>query len=407
MATVVTIDSEGTYSPFLALGPYSYGGNLYVISCDLNTYQLMAYRSTDSGATWANVSASGPEIDRYTVMVGPTADVRNTVAAAHFDGSLIHCIYYQAAATEADAYITHCSFNPATLSWSSETAASWSTSGSEAAVANAPFVCEWPGGGLLAGWTEYNSSGGWTRAVIGRFDGGVWSSVATVASGTYSTSSCRGVAQNTETGGAHVIIGAGGALNHVAIASDMTEGAVTFVSGSTGGAAFSVSSWVYGGDEYLAVLWTESTRIEAGVTLSSSISFNSKTVYTRDVAEESALGFCGVLAPSGPSLHAFWWWATSPPTTEEFRLYKSCFDYRAGIDWTTAEQIATHDTSEFDNEPGMINGYASGSTFRGCYAPDEMNVLGGGSAGDGFVKYFTESLTSCAAATCCCANFAY
>ena len=405
MASIVTIDSEGTYSPFLALGPYLYSGNLYVISCDLNTYQLMAYRSTDSGVTWVNVSASGPEIDRYTVMVGPTADVRNTVAAAHFDGSLIHCIYYQAAATEADAYITHCSFIPDTLSWSTETAASWSAAGSEGQVAVAPFVCEWPSGGLLAGWNEYNATGGWSRAVIGRFNSGSWSNISTVASGTYSNSTISGIAPNTETGGAHVIINVGASLNHVGIASDMSEGSITFVSGSTGGAAFSVKSWVYGGAEYLGILWTESTRMEAAVTLSASISFSSQTVYTRDAAAESALGFCGVLAPSGPSLHAFWWWLTSPPTAEEFRLYKSCLDYRSASAWTTAQLIATHDTSEFDNEPGIMNGYVSGSTFRGCYAPDEMNVLGGGSAGDGFIKYFTESLASCAA--CCCSNFAF
>lgn len=407
MATITTIASEGTYTPFLSFGPYPKSGSLYVICCDLQTYRLMAYRSTDNGATWANVSDSGPEIERYTVMVGPTPDVRNTVPDAYFDGSLVHVIYFQAAAAAADAFVTHCSYDPASNSWSSPVASAWSTAGSEYAGTRVR-VCAWPGGGVLAGWTEYNAAGSWTRAVIGRFESGTWSGVSTVASGTYSNSQLDGLAPNTETGGAHVVINVSASLNHVAIASDMSEGAITFVSGSSGGSTFAVRSWTYSGSEYLAVLWTESARVEAAVTASASISFSSKTVYTRDPSAESALGFSGALAPSGPSLHAFWWWLTSAPTpaTEGFRLYKSCLAYLTADPWTAATQIAAHDLTVYDNEPGIMNGYVSGSTFRGCYGPVEMNVLGAGTAGDGFVNYFTESLTACGA-SCCCSDYAY
>lgn len=408
MATITTIASEGTYTPFLSFGPYPKSGSLYVICCDLQTYRLMAYRSTDSGVTWDNISDSGPEIERYTVDVGGTPEVRNTIPGAYFDGSLIHLVYFQAAATAADAYATHCSFDTDTHTWSSPIASAWSTAGSEASVSVALYACKWPAGGMLAGWTEFNPSGSWTRAVVGRFNSGTWSDVSTVAEGTYNDSQVDGLAQNTETGGAHVIINVSSSLNHVAFASDMAEGAITFVSNSGGGTALSVKSWTYGGAEYLAVLWTESARIEAAVTASASISFSSKTVYTRDPATESALGFSGVLAPSGPSLHAFWWWLTSSPTplTEGFRLYKSCLAYLTADPWTSATQIAAHDLTVYDNEPGIINGYVSGSTFRGCYGPVEMNVLGAGTAGDGYVNYFTESLTACGA-SCCCSDFAY
>lgn len=409
MPTIVTIEPEGTYDPIYALGPYSYSGNLYVISCNHATSKLMAYRSTDNGATWSNVSDAGPEIYTYSVTVGMTTETRTSLPGAYFDGSLIHCFYYQAAATAADAYVTHCSFNPSGFAWSTPIASAWTTSGSEASPGGRLRACERPAGGIFVGWTEVNSSGGWFRASISQFEAGSFSGQTTIASGTYSNSRMDGLATNTATGGAHAIISVSGSLNHVAMASDLSEGAITFVSGSSGASTFDVRSWMYNGAGYLGVLWTESTRVEASVTPSASISFSSKTVYARNASEESALGFSGTLAPSGGSLHAlFWWLATAPVSVNErFRLYKSCLPYTdvAGI-WSDAQLVTTQSTSSGTpslEEPAFFSGSASGSTFRGCYAPGGQQA--GTSAGETYLKYISESLASCAG--CCCANFAY
>lgn len=401
MATIVNIESQGTYKPFLAYGPYEYSGSLYVITCDWLTLKLMAYESNDDGATWANVSDDGPEIYTYE---GASDDLNNSTAGAYFDGSLIHLVYFKAAATADAAYPTHCSFNPSTATWSSETSSSWSDTGREANPSFALRLCDWPGGGLLAGWTEYDTTDSASRASIGRFSSGSWSDVSTVGTAGYWESwTLAGLAPNTETDGAHVIINVSSSLNHLAIESDSSEGSITFVDGSSGATHLNTKSWVHAGVEYLGVTWMESTRLRMATTPSSSISFDTKTVYNRNASFENAFGQSAQIVPLDESVYVFFWW-TKFTSTAGANLYKSCLPYtETGASWSTAQQIAFKASS--DGSAFGFSAFPSGSDMIGCYAPGVMREGPLHPVGNTYLDFITEAIASCS--SCCCYDFAY
>lgn len=363
----------------------------------------MVYRSIDNGATWDNVSSNGPKID-YVVNPNVWFIVEGK-PGAYFDGSLIHLVYFKHATTDSQALVTHSSFNLATLGWSSEVSAAWSEDGNIPNESYEIRVCAWPGGGILAGWTEYNPSNDTIKATIGKFYSNSWSSISQVLPNTFSDSNLDGLAANTETGGAHVVLSVFGYLHYVPIASNMAQGSAVFVSGSNGGARVrDMRSWVYRGVEYVGFIWLEPQRAVAAVSSSASISLSGKTVYSRDEVDV-ANGASAVISPSGPSFHALVWWGTSPlEPTEKYRLRKSCFAYREGGQWTTPVKIAAHGESVF---PSMIDGNVNGSTFLAAYSSGTVFIAEGQEYTDAYLNFLTESVSTCAAESCCCANIAY
>lgn len=398
MATVVNIASEGgTYTPVLAEGPFVYGSMLFAVCAESVGSSVLVYKSTDSGATWALSSSSGPVIQSGTI--GFTFYRMFMVACA--DGDVIRVFYH-----DVSDRLAHRAFDMSSESWGSATQSSDSLNNQTLNAGWKYADCALMSSGkvIVTYQQQYEiSSGVFTpRGRVDVWDSGSWSGPQTFADGSLGAVTRTAVGANSSR--AHIFWQVGSDYNHVAMSPSGTIGSTgLFVaSGGINGLDRHVRTWSYGGTDYVGLPYSPSEQMWAGWAVSAdSPTWTRKQAFTKATGQFASHDSSAILLPVGASLHMVWSWSqlTGSPLLE--RVYKACIPYTETLPtFSTPEAIYSFTRGVGADEPiAYIDGYASGSQARillGCT---------GAQSGSTYLRYLTESLVSCSA--CCCSNFAY